>query len=254
VPYLCVLLVVIPAASAYVISSLQQDRYGARSEVVYQVVNSQTPQLADQELRTQLLLMTGRATLSAVAADYGMSLADLEDAVQVEQPNDSQMLRLTVTGKDRDRIKKIATSIVDAYAVAVRAGDTTLGQRQVLQETLTQLQGEREKASRKLIDLSKQRSSAEAAGNPADVIRAEQSQSQADMNALTARTTDVQRRLVALQVAAVADAPRVRVTTPAYIMDEPVSPRPLRDAAGGVLVGLLLAAGLLLVVSRTARD
>jgi capsular polysaccharide biosynthesis protein len=48
--------------------------------------------------------------------------------------------------------------------------------------------------------------------------------------------------------------PQVRVLSPAYVLDEPVAPRPARAAAIGLLVGLQLAiVAALLIVRRRRR-
>lgn len=62
------------------------------------------------------------------------------------------------------------------------------------------------------------------------------------------------------RIPAVGDQPRpmqVIVLTPAELMSEPLAPRPLRALAAGGLVGLFVAAGLLLLLARptsTRRD
>jgi uncharacterized protein involved in exopolysaccharide biosynthesis len=80
-----------------------------------------------------------------------------------------------------------------------------------------------------------------------DVIRLEYANTDPSLaQAVTKAITD--RYLVALREYALLDGTRHRLLTPTFILDEPVAPKPLRAAAMGAALGLML--GLIVLIIR----
>ena len=243
---------VLSLTSAFVVSALQPTTYGAQAEVYYEVTGSS--QEADLQLATQQVLLGSRGVLEPVADTYGITLAELSESQQVERVGDSQVLRLLVTGTDAGLTVQLAQDIVDSYVQTVSAdagGAQDAGREQALQQRIAELATVAAADRARLDELSEQRAQAVAAGRELDVSGEEQhlqARQQRLREQIATAQADLTRIGVARQIGG--DA---RVLTPAYALDKPLGPNPVRAAAAGLIAGLLLSAAVIAYRTRSRR-
>jgi hypothetical protein len=228
---LAALLLVSPVGAG-VISSLQAPVYAAEADVLYVSSDVTDSQGTERELATQQLLLQSRPMIEAAAESSRRPAADLADSVSVDVLDQSNVLRLRVEDPDRQRAVEAAASLVDQYVDAVSeqaaASSTAAEERELLQaevETLTTRLGE---------------ILAAPSGDPAD-----QEAREKERMSIGQRLTELQEQILDAGLRAVQErSGRAQVFAAPSVLDEPVAPQPLRAAAGGALLGLLLATGL----------
>ena len=169
----CLALVLAAVVTAAVISAQREEVYGARADILY-VSGPEVPlDVRERVLATHAELIVTRAVLEPIAAQSGVPLTELQEAVSVEVGlND--LLRVTVRSRGRESARALAQAIADRY---VRFAASIPGQA------------------------------------------------------------------------------NVRLLSPAYALDEPLTPRLSRAVAVGLLVGLQLAiVAAVLLVRRSRRS
>jgi len=116
----CVTLVLAAVGAAVVVAAQGEELYGARADLLY-VAGPDVPlDVRERVLANHAELVGTRAVLAPVAAEAGVALGELQDAVSVEAGlND--LLRVTVTSSEPERARALAQAIVDRY-VAFAAG------------------------------------------------------------------------------------------------------------------------------------
>lgn len=115
-----VLIVTVAATSAYALARSVTPWYGARTELVYELGESQ-PADVDRLLATQLVLVRSRAVLGPVAADHGLDPEELAERVEAEVLDDSQVIRVTVADADRAGALALVAAVADRYRETVGA-------------------------------------------------------------------------------------------------------------------------------------
>ena len=151
-----------------------------------------------------------------------MSYAELRDAVRVDTGVDD-LLHITVGDPDRRRAVGLAQSVATRYVGVARSVENGAGQRS------TALQRQIDEVTAQLRD-----------------PRTEEAP------ALRARLRRLEDAQVQLDVNAAGDA-NIRPLGPAFALDAPLSPKPLRAVALGLLWGLAVATGVALVLTRRRR-
>lgn len=268
---LSVSLVVAGAAAAYLFSTGRDEIYAARAEVVYQV-SAESENQAQRAITTQQVMLSSRPRLESVADQVGIPVEELEESLSVEVVEDSEVIRAEATNTDPDAARQIVSRLVQGYVddVGATASQDVDEQRAVLEQRLSRIVEELNNTEIRLQELSGQRREAianarqqalELAQNEdvnvptrlfdPDVVApvtAEQELLESKERDLRRRFGQVRSDLTDLEVDALRDrtaaesaAASASVITPAYVLDEPVSPQPLRAAAAGALVGLLVA-------------
>ncbi len=187
--------------------------------------------------------MLGPANLQPVADEQGLSISDLQDAVSVEVIRDSDVLRLEVADPDPSVAIGTAQLIADGYVRSVTASSSNeLADAQVVFERrIEELSGQLAVVEGRLEELDAQRSpDAGSAQTP------EERRLESQSRALQQRLGDLQDQLtsVELEQARTAD---VRILAAPELLDEPLAPKPLQAAAAGALVGIAIAAGMILL-------
>lgn len=241
-----VLLVLTPLV-AYALAAQGSPQYGARAEVVY-AGTDQVAQRADQQLRTQSVVLASRPVLTPAARQMHLAVSDLQDRVTVSQLDASDVLRVGVTADSRQAALQAAQRIADTYVSMTRRQVTSQAQRQSLLTTrLAALQKRQAKARAKVARLS-----AGAGIDPTPSMAARIATAQDDARAAAEQVTSLQTQITQAQVDGLTDTPTVRVLTDAYVLDDPVAPKPWRAAAAGLLVGVLLAGATVLYLLRAS--
>jgi uncharacterized protein involved in exopolysaccharide biosynthesis len=215
----CLAILLVAVVSAVVVSGLRDKVYGARVDILYLVARETPDDARERILSTQEALIHSRAVLGPVARRNGVALDELEGAVSVDAGlND--LLRLTVADKDRDRALMLARDVTSQYlrVSSALSPEATRG-RDLLQREIGRL-----------------------------TVRA-RSASGEERQILSERIGRLQDRIVDLEVEDLA-VPRAQVLSPAYALEDPLSPDPTRAAIGGLLVGLVVATGAAVLMFR----
>lgn len=238
-------LVLLCVLVAYLVSGAQPTVYGAQADVLYKVPGSS--QEAERQLATQQVLLSSRGVLAPVAERFDVPLAALTASQQVEILAGSEILRLQVRNEDAGLAVRLAQAIADSYiaSVSTSLGDIGSEQERQLRDQITDLSVAAAAGRTRLDEIAALRA---AGGVTAETSR-EERRLQIEDTTLTQRISTLQAQLTELLIQG-ENARPAEILTPAYLLDEPVGPKPVRAAAAGAMVGLLLAGGLLAVVLR----
>jgi capsular polysaccharide biosynthesis protein len=217
---ICLVVVLVAVGSALLFGSLGATTYGARAEILYDAPASAPLEARDRGLTTQRALILSRAVLAPVAREQGMSLAAVEKAVSVDLGTRNDLLYITAGLTDRAAALDVARAVTASYLrLDARVMADARESREALQHELATLTA-----------------SEHAAQGPAAAV-------------LQERVRRLSDRIVQVD-ADTADRPTPRVLSSAYPLDRPLSPRPARLVAAGLIVGLAIAAAVALLLSR----
>lgn len=244
-------LLLAPPVAAAALSAAQAPTYGVVADIVFEGDSSASSETADRELATQRLLLLSRSAIAQAAQEAGRSAKELTKDTSVEVPEGSSILRLQVEDKSAATARAIAESLVTQYTTAVEDRRTArlADQRELIG---TQIDGR----TKRLTEITARISAVAAQIGvvpstrtaPAGLV-AEQQGLEAEAQLIRQQVADLQTQLVEIDVLNLeGGAGRADVLVSPTVLDEPVAPQPLRAAAGGVLVGLLLVFALLTLV------
>lgn len=204
------LVVVVATMAAVAVSLTRPHVYGAEARILVNTRGYDSEPEAARALATQRLILRSDPVLGSTAVRHGLRLADLRRAVTVRVIDVSEVLSVVVAHRDRATAHRLAEDIVVAYTRdAVASQDADLAELSALLDRLRAWE------------------TARAAVNP-DTID--------DLASLEDRLTAIREQ---------AQSVDVKIVSPARVLDTPLQPRPVQAAAAGLLVGLLLGAGVL---------
>ena len=202
--------------SALAFGALRATEYGARAEILYDAPASAPLDARERGLATQRAMILSRAVLAPAAKERKLSLEAVERAVSVELGTRNDLLYITAASTDRSAAVQLASAVTRSYLrldAGMRAD--ARGSRDALQHELDRL-SIRE---------------GDATGREAAILRERIGQ-------------------LMQQDAAGADRPTPRLLSSVYLLDDPLSPSPVRLAAAGLIVGSALAAALAFLLVR----
>lgn len=255
------------AAGSYALSGMREPRYrtaaaialgeGAQQGIFGDVVTvDRARRIAVEERRA-----TSAPVLIAAAERLGAGTTegDVERAVDTSADFETDRIQVTAEAGDAARAAAIATAVVDAYREAVGTDYSADSRARLaeLEQYIGQLEGQRDAADAQLAafnaDFQAQVASVEGldANRRSDMLRRLQTTTpeydRAERASRAARDslTVAQREAEELQVdAELVAAERIDAIEPAELPEEPVSPRPQRDAALAGVLALLVAGAL----------
>lgn len=238
-------LVLLFVLTAYLASSTQPTVYGAQADLLFKVPGSS--QEAERQLATQQVLLSSRGVLAPVAERFDVLLPTLAASQQVELLAGSEILRLQVRNEDADIAVRLTQAIADSYieSVSTTLGDAGSEQERQLRDQIADLSVAAAAGRTRLDEIASLR----AAGDGTPEASSEERRLQVEDTTLTQRISTLQAQLTELLIRNASGRP-AEILTPAYLLDEPVGPKPVRAAAAGAMVGLLLAGGLLALALR----
>lgn len=243
-----ILVVVASAAVAGTLAASGAPVYGGRAELLYRPGDSRSTADAERQLATQSVLLQSRVVLQPVAEAEGLQVEDLERAVEVEAVQRSEVLRLTIADADADRARRVAELVVERYLTVTAPGEGLLAARRVeLEERLATIRVAQDDRFARLAQFD---ASTEETGEEAPL---EASLLEEQFREGERETTDLRDHLVQMELEealAAQAAPTAEVLTPAYVLEDPLEPRPLQAAAAGGLIGFLVAAALAAALLR----
>jgi uncharacterized protein involved in exopolysaccharide biosynthesis len=229
--------------SAYLVSALQPTVYAAEADVLFSVTGSS--QEGERQLATQEVLLSSRGVLSPVAERFDVPLPELTRSQDVEQLAGSQVLRTRIRNNEPELAVRLAQGVAESYVASVSTGVTDLGaeQERRIRDEITDLSVRAAAGRARLDEIAAARAGA-AAGPGGLAVTAEERNLQVEDTALTQRVSALQSELTQILVQRETATP-AEILTPAYLLDQPVGPRPVRAAAAGAMLGLVLSSGLL---------
>ena len=241
--------VVLAAGAAFVISSLQQKVYEAKATlIVGQSLTGVNPDytqlLVSQRLSTTYAaLATTRPILGAVIEDLGLDVtpAELREDVVAEAPIDSTLVTITAQATDPEQAAAIANSISEQL---IAASPAVAGRQAELQASIdADLE-----ATRAQIRTTQARIVALQALPTRTVAQ------EAELGILEGRLVTLRSTYATLLSFTSASASNLlSVVEPAVASPDPISPRPLLNTLLAVVLGLLIAIGIIAVVEYS-RD
>ena len=251
--WIVVLLPLLGAVAGYGLSSTMTPMYEANATLLIEAnqgaggSNYNDLLAAERLSRTYAELATTDAVLDGAVErldDPELDREELALIVTVVAVEDTQLLRINVSDSDPDRAALIANTVASAFTEQVRAQRTddrgaTGGS---LAESITEVRGQIDETVQRIVLL-------ETGANASnEAVQSEIQQLRTDLS--TYQTTyagllEIQQRF---ELAAAESAVQVFIANPASPQSTPVSPRtPLNTALGGFL-GVLMAAGAIVVL------
>lgn len=217
--------------------------HAARAEILYPITQEQPTGFLreDRNLTTQLVLLQGRAVLGPVAAAEGRTVKDLQDNLNVELLESSEIIQVEVRDSSAEAALQTVQAVVDHYFRLNNAVQPS-GALKYLESELAAARAGIADARGKLLQL--QGEVAAGIADPDAVAGATD-----ELQAWTEREQEVQEQIDEINVIG-RSGPKGQLLTPPYVLPDPVSPRPLFAAVTGLLVGLLVAAGAVALAAR----
>lgn len=235
-------IVVVATMSAYFSSNGQRKQYGAEVKMRVDTGGRDSDSILPA-MATQKVILRSDAVLRPAAAEAGVSMKELEEAVSVGTVGESEVLRLLVVDYQPERARRTAQVVADTYIKTVAS---TLPAED--DETIDFLRAQSEKLAATLAEVRGRQAALEAARVVGTPPTAEERQLEVEATVLLRRIGLVEDRLTSREIGG--SMVDVRALSEARVLDEPVSPKPMRSALGGFVVGLLLAAATLAVMWR----
>lgn len=220
--------------------------YGAQADVLIPPRAGQSDAATDRALATQEIILRSETVLDPVADATGVPVSRLEKALSVEVVNQSNVVRITTADRDPATAQRLTQLIVEGYekqtsfpTVEDLARSTSFLEEQLrdLSATLAVDQG-------RLAKLASGR-------GPGKPISTEERRLQVVVATTQQRLKTVQDQLAEAPLRQLEQAqPQPQILVPAHVLKDPLSPRPAQAAATGALVGLFVAAAIILVLFR----
>ncbi|MBK9711688.1 MAG: polysaccharide biosynthesis tyrosine autokinase [Kouleothrix sp.] len=248
--WLVVVLMLLPGAAAYAISKQIQPVYQASTSLLVNQAPANSMTIDYNALRASeglaknyVPLLVKRPVLAAVISNLKLNTAPelLAAKVDASVPRDTQIIVLTVDDPDPQLAATLADEIVKVFIQRNRdlqAGRYTAS-KQSLEHELERIQRDIDQAQAKLLSFTTPLSAAQ---------QAEQSQTQTLLAEYNSSYATLYRSYEEVRLAETQTTDSLYVVEPAYTGPDPVSPRTKLNVLMAVVVGALLALGLIYVI------
>jgi ribonuclease E len=238
-----VLLLVAPAVVAGLLSAAQAPVYESRAEILYERTPVTDAQTIERELATQQVLLQSEAFVDTAAEAVDRDPEELRQSITVEVLEESNFLQLAVRDEDRDRALAAATSLVDQYVAAVerRSAETSTAARE-----RALIEPQIEALTTRVQEITERLATLVPIPTPSAAVQLELRDLEAERQAARQQITELRGEILEADRQGIQEgAAPVSVITPPFLEEDPVGPQPLRAAAAGLLVGILLVVALL---------
>lgn len=217
---LCLAIVGLTVAAAVIVERRHETIQGARSEIVLIFPGNTADDSRERLVKTQSEVLRSRAVLQPVAESNQLSSSQLQEKISIDTGLRSDVLTITASDREPATAQRLAAATAERYLELSRrlVPESDEGEALVRRQ-IRNVRGELARASAE------------------------------ERPRLDDRIARLQEWVLQLQVEAL-DRPRARLLTSAYVLDEPLRPQPRRAAAGGLGIGLLLAAAAALTLRR----
>ena len=248
--WLLALAAILSGTVAYLISIRQTPIYQASTTISIQEAPGtnasaelQSIMLSQQRIQTYAQLMKARPLLEAVSKQLGWPQAIDPDTITVAPVRDTQLIRVSVNDVDPARAAQTANTLVSVFAAQRQAIQSSryAASKESLQQQLTVLGKQVEQTSAAL----------EALGDDTDQNGA-RDRLQTSLTQYQQSYANLLQSFEQVRLAEAATTSNVVLEEPAIAPTLAISPRVKRNTALAAMMGLLLAAGL--VVLRENLD
>ena len=217
---LCAMVVLLAVSVAVLVERRHETVRGARAQIVLVFPGDTSDDSRERLVKTQSQVLSSRSVLDPAAKANGLTAPELDAKLSIDTSLRSDVLTITTRDPDPATAERLSAAIADRYLE--------------LSRRLVPESDEGEALVRKRI---------------ADIRRELAGAGDDERDVLQDRIGRLQEWILELQVDAL-ERPRARLLTPAFVLEEPLRPQPLRAAAGGLGIGLVLAAALALLLRR----
>lgn len=223
--------------AAFLASNAKERVYGGRVELVFNSEAYDSESEFNRALATQREILRSEPVVAAAASAAGMTTAKLQKALEVELVGESEVLRVTVGDRSRDRARALAQAVVDNYLqrIARAPSDDGGATTAFLRASIDELAAELDRTTARQRELEAARG---GTGSPG----AEESRLREEAAELVRRIGALRERVLSVEVRRTTSSD-VRILSPARVLKDPIEPKPKQAAVGGFLIGSVLAAG-----------
>lgn len=240
-------IVVIATVAGYVLSAVQPTTWGGRAQIQF-VPGGETDAESERQLATQRIMITSRPVLEPIAAAADTQVDELQQRVSVQSLGASEILEITVSDLRMEHARQTAGAIADAYVSVVASsnqggGAAAEAARSIIDDRIASVERELDTVQANLNKVNKRL--ARAGEDPPPRLSSDQRRLEDQADELRGQHGDLQAQATDLQIDQVQSSRgSARLVSPAYVLEEPLGPRPLQAAAAGALAGLFLASGV----------
>ena len=236
---------------AFGVSEMLPKTYGARIEIVYPLdanISSGSTLRQDRVLSTQLVAIKSRAVLTQVAPKYHLTPDALSKKILASILQDSEVIRIEVDDASQARALKMVTDVSNAYLKNVPSSPTAKVESG-LKDQINALNAQISTYTSELATAQLRRLQSSSPNTPS----AEEGQLQTQLNNANAQVSNLQAQLNQATVNNL-QSQHVEPLTQPYEAGK-VAPKPMRAGIAGVLAGMMIAAGVVvLLVRRRLRN
>jgi uncharacterized protein involved in exopolysaccharide biosynthesis len=218
--------------------------YGAQADILVNPGGNLSDAATDRALVTQEVILSSRAVLDPVAAATGITARRLEQALSTEVVNQSNVVRITVADRDQRTAQRLAQLITEEYEKHASLATLT-----GVAKSTSYLEGQLADLSAALAGYQDQLARLARGRGQGRPISTRERQLQLTVAATRQRLETVQDQLAQAPLRIV-EQPQPQILVPAHGLRDPLRPRPVQAAATGALVGLFVAAVIVLVLFR----
>jgi capsular polysaccharide biosynthesis protein len=218
--------------------------YGAQADILVNPGVNLSDAATDRALVTQEVILRSRAVLDPVAGATGIPAPRLEAALSTEVVNQSNVVRITVADRDERTAQRLAQLITEEYEQQASLATLTGVAR-----STSYLEGQLRDLSASLATDQGQLTKLARARGPGKPVTTKERQLQVAVATTRQRLETVQDQLAQGPLRQLEQS-QSQLLVPAHVLGDPLSPRPVQAAATGVLVGLFVAAVIVLVLFR----
>jgi capsular polysaccharide biosynthesis protein len=224
-------------AVGYGVASRGEEKYAARSEIYYHIDGSQPTGFLreDRQLSTQLVVLRSHTVLLPVAQTSGLTVDELAKHVHVSVLDSSEIIRVEVDDSSRTRALTLVRAISKQY-LQNATDEAPAAKREYIENQIAAIDGQTRSLTRRAAEINR----------PLD---AEQTLIASELQSLLEQRNTLQARVDDIRLDELSQ-PRVQGLATPYLVKDPVSPKPLRAGAAGVLAGMLVAAAAVWLLAR----
>jgi len=250
--YLAVALVIVIACAglAYGLSKMGTKTYGARTTIYYPLnaaLSSGSFLREDRALSSAMVDMESHAVLDPVAAQFHLTFDALSKKEVVTILQDSEVIQIEVDDRSASQAQSIVGAISSSYLKQVPNEDAAT--EAFLNKQIASDNSQLGTLTTSFNDLEAKRQSLASVTNPNPPESPAELSVQSQITFLNGEVTTLQGRLDAVTVDNLSQ-PHIQQQTPPYVLNGPVSPKPMRAGLAGALAGIMLAVIALTLLLR----
>jgi len=239
-------IVVVCGALAFGVSEMLPKTYGARTEIVYPLnaeIASGSTLRQDRTLSTQLVAIKSRTVLTPVALKYHMTADALSKKIVASVLSDSEVIRIEADDASQAKALAIVSDVAKEYIK--NAANTSDAQAEAqLSRQISDLNGQITLLTNNLsaAQARRQNSATPNTASPEEV------QLQTQLSNANSQLNSAQTQLTQLSLNDV-QSPKLKQLTQPYEAGK-VAPKPIRTGIAGILAGMMIAAGVIVLLLR----